>query len=74
LLASGDQSGYSSVAGLLVRLTWLVPSAFMVQTSMLPLRSVWKAILVPSGDQELKPSFEGLLASLTTFAPFGSIV
>src|SRR5215207_4833978 len=60
---SGDQSGArsspwklsaSGVSGVLVRLIWLEPSAFITQMSEKPptsSRSLVKAILVPSEDQ-----------------------
>jgi hypothetical protein len=57
--AIGCQSGSDSLAGLFVRSTGLLPSAFMTKTSLSPIgpRFVVNAILVPSGDQVGSPSF-----------------
>ncbi|HEV7860261.1 MAG TPA: hypothetical protein VGO91_16710 [Pyrinomonadaceae bacterium] len=53
---SGDHAGKSSSAGLLVRLTGLLPSALIEKMSALPLRSLEKASLLESGDQVGKAS------------------
>src|SRR5207247_9015640 len=58
--AIGCQSGSDSLAGLFVRSTWLLPSAFMTKTSLSPVgpRFVVKAIFMPSGDQVGSPSLD----------------
>src|SRR6266540_6702764 len=57
------QSGAVSLAGLRVRLTGLLPSAFRTKISLSPAapRLVENAIFVPSGDHVGSPSFVGSL-------------
>ena len=51
LAPSGDHAGSVSIAGLFVRRSSPLPSAFITYTSELPSRTLTNAIRVPSGDQ-----------------------
>ncbi len=60
-LPSGEKSGRESLVALdAVRLTGLLPSAFITNTSRSPpSRSLSKTIRLPSGENEPKNSAEG---------------
>ena len=69
----GDQAGKESLAELLVRRVWPVPSASITYISLYPSRTDWNAIHWPSGDHAgLEPPAE-LLVRRVWPKPYASI-
>src|SRR6266545_672553 len=67
---SGLQSGsWSFGTGSNVSSVWPLPSAFITQTWLMPVRLLWKTILLPSGDQTGNPSFAVSVVSCVNPVP-----
>ena len=58
---SGDQDAPKSSEGSVVNWVWLSPSASMMNTSLLPVRSLAKTMCCPSGAQSGPSSLAGLV-------------